>query len=319
MTEQVFHEAAAEPRVQSVPLAHASLELGHLYLEDFAQGPDRLRRHFAVAARYADGLRARIAAQVPQGRPRISTCFLVDDYFARFSSPAELIPVLLAEAERAGLTIDYLGRESGCARADDVDIAAAVAARLVPSPTEGSDGSRPHVGETGWLCNGERTPAPDTVEAMSGLGRWRPPTETGARRHAIFMDVQLWEDTPQGRVWACPFLAAVWQLLRLGLLRNRGEVPMAPRPWTGGFPSDWDALPPLVRLNPAADPFAAYRTCTVLPSAFLPVEAAVRLILGQVQIEPEVLAQVRERAGREGVVPGDEVAAHVAHVFDPDL
>lgn len=137
----VFRETAAEPRTQSVPLAHVSLELGHLYMEDFEAGPERLREHFARVRPWADAVRA--SAAVGAGCPRISTCFLIDDYFTRFSSPAELIPVLLAEAGDAGLTIDYLARESGCAVADGVAVAEAVEHRLVESPPAGSDGSRP--------------------------------------------------------------------------------------------------------------------------------------------------------------------------------
>ena len=47
MTEAVFRETTAELRTQSVPLSHLSLELGHLYMEDFEAGPERLREHFA--------------------------------------------------------------------------------------------------------------------------------------------------------------------------------------------------------------------------------------------------------------------------------
>ena len=43
MTETGFRETAAEPRTEAVPLAHLSLELGHLYMEDFEAGPERLR------------------------------------------------------------------------------------------------------------------------------------------------------------------------------------------------------------------------------------------------------------------------------------
>src|SRR3546814_14147440 len=58
---------------------------------------------------------------------------------------------------------------------------------------------------------------------------------------SVFMDVELWSETDKGRLWSCPFLAAVWQLARLGLLRHLGEPVLAPRPWTGrAFPQDWD-------------------------------------------------------------------------------
>lgn len=111
----VFRESSAEPRTESVPFSHLSLELGHLYMEDFSEGPVRLRRHFAGVRPWVDAARA-ASGPLPTGRrPRISTCFLIDDYFSRLSTPAELIPPLLEAAAEAGLTIDYLARESGCA------------------------------------------------------------------------------------------------------------------------------------------------------------------------------------------------------------
>ncbi|MCX4821415.1 SCO2522 family protein [Streptomyces sp. NBC_01142] len=314
MSAAVFRETAAEPRTQSVPLAHVSLELGHLYMEDFEAGPERLREHFARVRPWADAVRA--SAAVGGRQPRISTCFLIDDYFTRFSSPAELVPTLLAEAEKAGLTIDYLARESGCAVADGIGVAEAVEHRLVESPPTGSDGSRPPAGETGWLANGERGPDAGTLEAMAQVPSWRPPAETAARRHSVFVDVELWDNRNDRRTWSCPFLAAVWQLARLGLLRHHGEPVLRPRPWSGGaFPSQWDDLPSLVQLNATAAPFSAYRTASVLPSRFLPVEHAVRVILDQVDADPGALRQVAERSAREGMAVPDEIADRASYVF----
>ncbi|NUP42017.1 MAG: hypothetical protein HOY76_34580, partial [Streptomyces sp.] len=109
-----------------MPLAQVSLELGHLYMEDFEAGPDRLRAHFAQVKPWADA--ACTLAAAGGRRARVSTCFLVDDYFTRFSTPAELLPMVLAEAGRAGLSIDYLARESGCAVAGGTEIAEEVQA-----------------------------------------------------------------------------------------------------------------------------------------------------------------------------------------------
>lgn len=317
-TAPVFREVTAERRVQSVPLAHVSLELGHLYMEDFEAGPERLRAHFAQVRPWADAVR--VAAAQGMRRPRISTCFLVDDYFTRFSSPAELVPMLVAEAERAGLGIDYLARESGCAVADGIAVAEAVERRLVESPPPGSDGSRPTVGETGWLANGQRHPGTPMLEAMTDAPAWRPPAETAARRHSVFLDVELWDDRGARRTWSCPFLASVWQLARLGLLRHCGEPVLQPRAWPGrDFPVDWDDLPPLVRLNDSAAPFSAYRTWSVLSSRFLPIEHAVRVVLDQVDADPDALRQVAERSAREGIAVPDEIPGRVSYVFCPGL
>ncbi|MFF7854151.1 SCO2522 family protein [Streptomyces sp. NPDC007904] len=315
MTDAVFSETTAEPRTQAVPLSHLSLELGHFYLEDFEAGPAHLRRHFERVRPWVEAACA--TAGAGGRRPRISTCFLIDDYFTRFSSPAELIPLLLAEAGRAGLAVDYLARESGCADTGKTPVAEAVAGRLVEEPPPGSYGIRPPAAQTGWLANGERSPTARLPQAMQKAAAWQPPTETAARRHSVFLDVELWSDGPDGqRTWSCPFLAAVWQLGRLGLLRDQGEAVFVPHPHTApDFPEDWDDLPALVRLNPRAAPFAAYRTCSVLPNRFLPVEHAVRVILDRTEVDPEALSQVAERSAHEAVTVPDSVADRVSYVF----
>ncbi|MFF8678102.1 SCO2522 family protein [Streptomyces sp. NPDC015237] len=317
MSDAVFRETAAEARTESVPLAHLSLELGHLYMEDFEAGPERLRRHFAEVLPWVEAARAAAVARVGGKRARISTCFLIDDYFSRFSTPAEVVPMLLAEAERAGLAIDYLARESGCAVTGKTPVAEAVAGRIVESPAPGSYGMRPPTARTGWLANGERAPVARAPQAMKRAAPWQPPRETAARRHSVFLDVELWNDDGDGhRTWSCPFLAAVWQLARLGLLRDAGEAVLVPQPHTGtGFPEDWDELPSLLRLNPRADPFSAYRTCSVVPNRFLPVEHAVRVILDQIEVDPGALAQVAERSGKERTAVPDSVADRVSYVF----
>jgi hypothetical protein len=316
MTEAVFRETTAEPRTQAVPLSHLSLELGHLYMEDFEAGPEHLRRHFARVRPWAEAARAVAADRAGGRRARISTCFLVDDYFTRFASPAEVVPMLLEEAERAGLAVDYLARESACAVSGKVPVAEAVAARIVEEPPPGSYGNRPPAAQTGWLANGVRSPTARAPQAMRKVAAWEPPRETAARRHSVFLDVELWNETPDGeRLWSCPFLAAVWQLARLGLLRHQGEAVFEPQPHTGAFPDEWDDLPPLVRLGERADPFAAYRTCSVLPGRFLPVEHAVRVILDQTDVDRDALRQAAERSAGEGVpVPGP-VADRVSYVF----
>ncbi|MET8136945.1 SCO2522 family protein [Streptomyces sp. NPDC005251] len=322
----VFRETSAEPRTESVPFSHVSLELGHLYMEDFTEGGDRLRRHFATARPWADAARAGVGTRLAGGRPRVSTCFLIDDYFSRLSTPAELIPPLLAAAAEAGLTIDYLARESGCAVTTGTDRAEvhpaeSVLQRLVESPPPGSSGFRPPVSRIGWLSNGRRAPTQRTSAALDSAGAvWQPPSETGARGHSVFMDVELWSDSDERRTWSCAFLAAVWQLVRLGLLRDNGRAVLAPTPWDDReFPEDWDELPSVVRLNPRAQPFTAYLTCSVLPTRFMPVEHAVRVILEQVHIEAQVQEQVNQRSNRESFTVPADVADRTSYVFPPGL
>jgi hypothetical protein len=293
-------------------------------MEDFAEGGERLRRHFAAVRPWTDAVRSTVGS--PGGRrPRISNCFLIDDYFSRLSTPAELIPPLLEAAAGAGLTIDYLARESGCATTEPAHrergpLAESVLQRLVESPPPGSNGYRPPVSRTGWLANGRRAPSRRTSAALDASDGWQPPSENLARGHSVFLDVELWNGPEEQRTWSCAFLASVWQLARLGLLRHNGEAVLSPVPWDDdAFPADWDALPAVLRLNPTAAPFTAYGTCSVLPTRFLPVEHAVRVVLEQVQVEAEVLAQIAERSAAEGFAVPAGIVERTSYVFPPGL
>ena len=82
--DDVFTEQSALPVVRSVALSHVSLELGHLYVEDFDLGEPRLREHFRKVAPWAETVTRQLGSELPSGRrPRVSTCFLIDDYFSR--------------------------------------------------------------------------------------------------------------------------------------------------------------------------------------------------------------------------------------------
>ncbi|MCU7728695.1 SCO2522 family protein [Actinoplanes sp. KI2] len=312
-SDDVFTEESAQPSVRAVALSHLSVELGHLYMDDFVQGPERLREHFRRVAPWLPPALGRLAA----ARPRVSTCFLIDDYFTRFSTPCEVVPALVDAAAEHGLTIDYVARESGCARVGDLDLAAVVQAHIVDEPPAGATGGRPPTSVSGWLTNGERSPA-TAAAAMSAPREWLPPRENAVRNHSIFVDVELWSEEDGVRLWSCPFLAAVWQLQRLGLLRHRGEPVAEPVPVAApeALPADWDAMPAVVRLNPKAQPFRAYRTFSVLDRRFLTIEHAVRTILGQIAVNPRVAVQVLDRAAAEGLDLPAEPVERISYVFD---
>lgn len=312
-----FHEVGAQRRIQDVAYSHLSVELDHLYMEDFLLGAAHLRTRIAqVAPWYETAVRA-FELRHRVGRPRISTCFLVDDYFGDLIPPYELLPQLREAAAAEGLRIDYLARESGCAVADEVELAGLVAGRLVSVPVQGTTGSRPPTAESGWLSNGRRTPS-EAAEALRPQP-WQPPVEAEARQHSIFLDVELWDERDGRRIWSCPMLAAVWQLLRLGLLRDNGRTVTQPRPVPRELPSEWSAMPPVVQLNPKASPFHGYRTLSLLDDRFLSVEHAVRVILNQVAQDPEVMERVLQRAGQEGVPVPAEVTGRIAYVFMTDF
>ncbi|MFC4535465.1 SCO2522 family protein [Sphaerisporangium dianthi] len=313
----VFGELAAQRRVVSTQLSHLSIELGHLYMEDFEQGFEAIAARFRRVGPWVDAVRHTREGLFPaQGTPRISTCFLIDDYFTRFSTPGEIVPMVIEAAAASGLTIDYLARESACARAGEVEPAKLVEDRLVVDPAPDTDGSRPPVTETGWLCNGQRSPEPDLTEAMGAAPAWRHPVQNAARRHSVFVDVELWDLDEKGeRTWSCAFLASVWQLLRLGMLRSHGAEVLSPSPAATPYLDEWDALAPVTRLNEAAHPFSAYQTLSILPIRFLPIELAVRTILSQIAVDGEVRRQVAARSGAEGIPPADELVDRISYVF----
>lgn len=310
----VFEEATALPRIQSLPLAHLSIELGHLYFEDFAEGADRLRQHFERVAPWVEAA-GRIHAAGLRGRPRISTCFLIDDYFGPKRPPAEILPGLIDAAKAAGVPIDYLVRESGCAVADGVPLAELVLERIVADPPPDTNGARPPVREIGWLSNGRRSPGPRQSEAMNPANGWRPPAQNAANRHSVFMDVELWDDTRDGRRWSCAYLAGVWQLLRLGLLRRDGEPVAQPVEWDGTFPDEWARLPAVVKLNERAAPFSAYRALSLLGRRFMATEGAVRTVLSQVLVDPRLTAEAQQRAAAERVTLPLETIERIDYIF----
>jgi hypothetical protein len=164
------------------------------------------------------------------------------------------------------------------------------------------------------LSNGQRSPTDAETTAM-GIGPWQPPTQTAARGHSIFVDVQLWTGEGEQRIWSCALLAAVWQLLRLGLLRNLGEPLIEPVEMAQPWPTTWAELPGLIKLNPRAKPFAAYRSLSLLSPRFLPVEQAVRTILSQVWHDPEVTKLLTDLAAKEGVSLPVDVLDRIGYIF----
>ncbi|MEU8328626.1 SCO2522 family protein [Micromonospora sp. NPDC048839] len=314
-----FQEAAAVRRTESVAYSHLSVELGHFYAEDFGDGCEELRRKFERIADWSAAIPALARRGLPAHRePRISTCFMLDDYFHRFGTPREVIPQVQSAAAEHGLILDYVARESSFARHDGAELARLVVDTLVVEPPRQTTGSRPPLIESGWLSNGKRSPGHVDAPAMTLPRPWSPPLQSGDPRHSIFVDIELWSDESDARVWACALLASVWQMTRLGVLRHQGETMTQPCRLTGELPTDWDELPAIVQLNPTAAPFCAYRTLTLMGTQYLPVELAVRTILGQVAVPPAVAQQVAKRAGGEGLHLPSELVDRLSYVFIGD-
>jgi hypothetical protein len=202
---------------------------------------------------------------------------------------------------------------------EPIPVAEMVAARIVAEPAPPDTGRRPPTAQSGWLCNGRRSSEHEPAQAMRGR-TYEPPEEFGRREHSIFLDVQLWSTQLVDGVtvtrWSCPFLAAVWHLLRLGMLRYHGAAVVDPQQWHGEpWPRRWHEVPPVVQLTPDAAPFAAYQTLSMLPKRYLGIEHAVRLVLDHLDLDEDVLAQVIATGAAEGVVVSRKISERLSHLL----
>jgi hypothetical protein len=332
-----YHEVTQAAKVDSVPLSHLSVETGHLYLEDFADGDRKITQQLEQAAPWLDAAGKRIRKRFGRNA-RISTCFLVDDYTpsrpgVEQPKPSDVVDIITTAAEQAGFKLDYLAREAGCATAcerpysgqrDQSPLADIVAGLIVEEAAVGANGSRPPTAQTGWLSNGERSPA---VSVAMDAPDWEPPEEFGKYRHSVFVDIELWNlDSTQlhaERQYSCSLLSAVWQLLRLGLLRNNGQAVAKPYRFGAGeaFPDQWSQLPSITQLTDDAAPFAAYQVLSVLPPHFRPAEHAAEIIIDHLRFDSAVLLETAARARDETnpVTLPDNPAARVSHMFFDDV
>ncbi|MFF0491576.1 SCO2522 family protein [Nocardia sp. NPDC004068] len=310
-----YHESTEQVRTEEVPLSHLSIETGHLFMVDLLNGEEKIRAQFENVSPIVD-FHIEDTKRRFGDKARVSTCFLMDDFFRPDTEPAVILEKLLGVAEDCGLRIDYLARAAGCSTAPvyadnlpttAIQLAEMVASRIVAEPVEEkSTGQRPPDVKSGWLCNGRRSSDHEPIHAMRRK-TYRPPVERGRREHSIFLDVQLWDtfagEDDRGNRWSCPLLAAVWRMLRLGLLRDHGRAVAQPVPWKpgDGWPETWSAMPAVTRLNPAAKPFSAYRALSILPRRYLGIEHAVHLILDHVALDGEIHRKMVDRAALEAV------------------
>jgi hypothetical protein len=323
-----FREHAQQTIIRGVRMSHLSIEVGHFYLNELTGDVKSIEERFRQVVPWIAAARA--SAVCGDKTPRISTCFLLDDYFLdetkpAQADPAEIIEKLLTAAKKAGVEIDYLARESACARIGQTRLAELVLSKVRLEPEPGANGSQPLTQWPGWLSNGKFTGAVP-LQAMDSLEPEKP-EEYGYRNHSVFLAIELYRDLlgagalpdPAMRLWSCSFLAAVWQLLRLGLLRDGGEPVVEPvvepEGWRPEPGSKWRQLPAVVKLNPEAAAFSAYRTLSILPQDYLPIEHAVRQILSHTYIEEPILSQTRERARGEKIELPDAVERRVTHAF----
>ncbi|MFI1464947.1 SCO2522 family protein [Nocardia carnea] len=321
-----YSEAGELGRVSAVPLSHISVEVGHFLMQDLVNGVDRIQKQFRRIVPLLDAF-TRSAQDEFGDRARISTCFLVDDYFRPDTDPRVILDKILDTAHDCGLRIDYVAREAGCAdvpevvrdgivRTPSIALAEMVRHRIVAEPYQGENGRRPPTAESGWLCNGKRATDQERGQALHPEQEYRPPEEFGRRGHSIFLDVEMWDHSNQGvdtPKWSCPYLAAIWQLLRLGMLRYEGRPPVEPQRNPERWPDRWEDLPSVIQIEPTAKPFAAYRSLSILPMRYVGIEHAVRVILDHIQLDHDVVEQVVERGRAENIAVSRRVAERLEH------
>lgn len=262
----------------------------------------------------ADAARAKSLIDTYVGTRRAksaSVVVLIDDYnrFTRprasWDTPEAVQREVVETFERHGVMLDHVVWEGSLA-----DTVERMFDLLVPEPRRG-DGSRQGSTEeplwqpeTGWLSNGD---AGRPRESEFGGGVLMATDEAAvlsfrssapSYRRSIALDVQLWSDDDGDRVWACPVLAAWWQLVRLGALQHvSGEGPQMPA-------NTWS--------RPGGKPLHAIGTITFLTSDYIQVEHAVWNILRQVSLPTDWANSLRD--SREQPLPRAHLE-RMAYVF----
>jgi len=322
----IFREHHRGTTVKELSLSHLSIEVGHFYMKDLENGEEPILAQFK---RVKPWLEAAKASAVSGGSTRrVSTCFLIDDYFHSWPDAPEIMEKLLRLSDQAGVTIDYVARESACARRKDgFLVAELLAARLLEEPEPDQDtGGRPPAVTSGWLSNGKPSREATILNAMEAH-TWEAPLEYGRINHSIYVDVEMWrdgaepgadrEDVLNRRQYSCPFLAAVWQLVRLGLLRKDGVPALEVTDFDGTWKSEWSQFPDIMRVNPNAAPFYAYESLSIMPQNFLPIETAVRTIVDHFQVQQDVMAKLDRRAQQENIAVPAVISQRMSHHFLP--
>ncbi|MFG1921095.1 SCO2525 family SAM-dependent methyltransferase [Cryptosporangium sp. NPDC048952] len=245
--------------------ADLSVELAHFSEIDFRGGVAAM----AIKLRHSPA-RIKMSSEslslqdCSTGAPVISTCLLIDDYFLNVGSPSTVIPMLLRAADESGVEIDYIARESGCARSGSVPIARLLEELLAASAAEAEKLRDPKARRSSTKRHGR--------------------TRTRRRTDWTFS-------------WSCPFLAAIWQLLRLGALGDLGAGVGQPIDWCGRpLPRYWWELPPVVRLRTDAAPFIADRTLSLLSTAYAGVEEEAQVLLERLALTLPALRRDPEKS-----------------------
>jgi hypothetical protein len=234
---------------------------------------------------------------------------MIDDYSGPIDTAcmAEITDLIVGQFAARGVHIDHVALESEC-----VAGAERLLRQLFPPPPDDpvGTGESPLDARPGlpgpWLANEDASPNapravaqpeadpfadPDDVPAVggpsSGEGADDGGTDPSPGGHAIHLDVELWSGAAGDRRWACPTLAACWQLARLGALRDHAD-----RPLRLGVPAN--SLHDLWTGDDRYSPMPAAReTLTILAPRMQKVEHAVRTVLSRVVIPGDWCTHLR--------------------------
>ena len=317
------------------PIADLSVEIGHLYLSDLKSDailPSMVSNGASVNERQPEetesgvqdledyvtrrldrGLAAvsPIVARYRASKKRVSTVVLIDDYFYSGSSDVELLDGVVAVTREYAQTVssdielDFIAFE-----ADLAESVRTLYNLIVREPNEGA-GSRSQSEleyDDRWLGNGQMGRG-QSVKKSRRLGRVESslPQESTAgsnrRQHSIAMDVELLSIRDGTEFWSCPLLAAWWQLVRLGVLRDDSDRPSIPRRT-------------IALRGETSEPLYAKRTLTALVPEFLEVESAVQVILRQTALPLNLRSQLKD--SRREVNPRDHLK-RMSYVFIDDF
>lgn len=291
-----------------------SVEVGHFYISDL----DRLCREseldHALESFVHRSMDSGIAAVTPivrkylERKRTVSMTVLIDDYFLPDDSKLDGTDVadILREYNSSAdlgpaLRLDHIAFES--------DLAESVETMLhhLMRPPRLGDGSSQGEGQhnEAWLSNGQTGRHQPSDAHSSALDmalesqRSESTYSSGSRHpHSLSIDVEMYQERDSSKPkWACPTLAAWWQLIRLGMLRDDDDSPYYPER--------------TIVLNQDQS-FFAKRTLTALSPKFLEIEAAVRTILSQVSIPPMWLKELRD--GKD-LPKADEHLRRISHIF----
>ena len=290
--------------------ADLSVEIGHLYLRDLRSkksNPTKYVEQRMLAGALAIG--PTIRTYINHNK-KVCTSVLIDDYFwspGSGPSPEDLAELIASCRDdflkELGISIDFIVFESSLA-----DTATTLHRNITPLPIKdagsgGSGGSELPI----WISNGQkRRPASSHEDVLPTIGLLPRQEEDrtlsqSPKEHAVRIEVELFSGGKDNRVWSCPMLAAWWQLVRLGMLRDEGDVPMIPAR--------------TIDFTEGEKTFFAKRTLTALDPQFLEIEVAVRTILDNTTLPDNWLKALRDR---EEFLKPREHLDRIAYVFLSD-